>query len=148
MKRTLMTLALTLGLSGVVLPLAPAHAAGAVQFRYFRYNAPSPDTSANSSVNGEYLVLRNVTSRAVTLSRWTVRDNQRHVYTFGTFTLGPSKTVVLHTGKGANTASVRYWGLGHHVWNNPGDKAYLRTPRGTTIDTCAWSSTGSGALTC
>ena len=58
-------------------------------------------------------MLRNVTTRAVTLTRWTVRDNQRHVYTFGTFTLAPSKTVVLHTVKGMNTTSVRYWGMGH-----------------------------------
>ena len=148
MKRTVMTLALALGLSGAVLPLAPAHAAGAVQFRYFRYNAPGTDTASNTSVNGEYLILKNVTSRPVALTGWTVRDNQSHVYTFGTFSIGAGKTMALHTGKGSNTASVRYWGLGYHVWNNTGDKAYLRTRTGTTIDTCAWTSSGTGALNC
>ena len=49
---------------------------------------------------------------------------------------------------GTNTAGTRYWGSGNYVWNNTGDKAYLRTSSGTSIDTCAWTSKGSGYTTC
>jgi len=34
------------------------------------------------------------------------------------------------------------------VWNNSGDKAYLRTKAGTRIDYCSWYSNGLGYKNC
>jgi Lamin Tail Domain len=126
----------------------PAQAASAIQFGKIQYNSPGTDRATNVSVNGEYVIIRNLGSTARSLTGWTVRDAQNHVYTFGTFTLRAHKYVVLRTGKGTNTATTRYWGKGYHVWNNTGDKAYLRTKAGTGIDSCSWTSSGLGYKNC
>jgi hypothetical protein len=49
--------------------------------------------------------------------------------------------------KGTNTRSNLYWGRGWYVWNNTGDKAILRSSRGTLKDTCEWGD-GKGYKNC
>jgi hypothetical protein len=44
----------------------------------------------------------------------------------------------LHTGKGTNTTTNRYWGSGNYIWNNNGDAAYLRNASGKAVDNCSW----------
>jgi hypothetical protein len=51
--------------------------------------------------------------------------------------------VRIHTGKGTNISTDRYWGLENYVWNNSGDKAYLRNGDFVQRDTCEWTSVGS-----
>ena len=130
------------------LGIVPADAASAVKIAKIQYDSPGSDTHANSSVNGEYVILENTGTRARSLTGWTIQDDSRHVYRFGTFTLGAGKTVVLRTGKGTNSATTRYWGMAWHVWNNTGDTASLRTSAGTAVDSCAWRSKGSGRTYC
>ena len=48
----------------------------------------------------------------------------------------------MHTGKGTNTSTHRYWQRGSYVWNNTGDEATLRNASRTTVDSCSWGSTG------
>jgi len=126
----------------------PAEAASPIQFGRIQYDSPGTDRATNVSVNGEYVVIKNLGTTARSLTGWTVRDAQNHVYKFGSFTLGGRKSVVLRTGKGTNTSITRYWGLGWHVWNNTGDKAYLRTAAGTAMDSCAWTASGPGYKIC
>lgn len=144
LRRLAVVFAVTATAMGVALPQASA--TSTIQLGRIQYNAPGTDTTSN--VNGEYVVIKNLGSRGVSLTGWTLRDAQNHVYKFGTFTLGGGKTVVVHTGKGANTSTVRYWGLGWHVWNNTGDTAYLRNSAGVLADTCAWTSSGTGYKYC
>ncbi|WP_202805881.1 lamin tail domain-containing protein [Actinopolymorpha alba] len=125
-----------------------AEAASSIQFGRIQYDSPGSDTGSNASLNAEWVVLKNVGSRAVSLRGWTVRDAQRHVYTFGTFTLNSGASVTLHTGTGTNSSTHRYWGSRAYIWNNSGDTATLKTASGTTADTCAWTSTGSGYKNC
>jgi hypothetical protein len=51
--------------------------------------------------------------------------------------------VTIHTGKGTNTQTNRYWGLGGYVWNNDGDRATLKDNNGNVIDRCSYSGGGS-----
>jgi hypothetical protein len=125
-----------------------AEAAPAIQFGKVQYDSPGDDTRSNKSLNAEYIVIKNVGSSNRTLTGFTVRDAQRHVYKFGTFTLKAGKSVRLHTGNGTNTTTDRYWGSTSYIWNNSGDKATLKNKAGTTLDTCSWSSTGSGYKYC
>ena len=127
---------------------APAEAASAIQFGRIQYNSPGTDRATNVSVNGEYVVIKNLGRTARSLTGWTVRDAQNHVFKFGTFTLGAGKSVVLRSGKGTNTSTTRYWGAGYHIWNNTGDKAYLRTAAGTGMDYCVWTTSGAGYKIC
>ncbi|GAA3082669.1 lamin tail domain-containing protein [Streptosporangium carneum] len=144
-------LALAAALSVPLLaPAVPVHAAAApaIQITRIWYNSPgSPDFGANSSLNGEYVQIKNTTRKAVSLKGWTVRDKTRrddHIYTFGAFTLSGGKTVTLRTGKGRNSATTRYWGRSGgtlaYIWNQSKDTAYLRDPSGTLIDSCSYNS--------
>ncbi|GAA1019814.1 hypothetical protein Aple_061270 [Acrocarpospora pleiomorpha] len=136
--------------AGVVVVAQPAYAAGpAIQITKIYYDSPgSPDFGANSSLNGEYVQIKNMTKKAVGLKGWTLRDKTNrsdHVYTFGTFTLGAGKTVTVRTGKGKNTTSTRYWGRSGgtlaYIWNQSKDTAYLRNSSGTLVDSCSYNST-------
>ncbi|GAA3123065.1 hypothetical protein GCM10020001_049540 [Nonomuraea salmonea] len=128
-SRSLLTAALLA--ASVVAVAQPAYAAApAVQITKIYYDSPgSPDNGGNSSLNGEYVQVRNMTKKAVNLRGWTMRDatrRQDHIYTFGTFTLKPGKTVTLRTGKGKNTSTTRYWGRSGGRWRTSGIRA--RTP--------------------
>jgi ABC-type Fe3+-hydroxamate transport system substrate-binding protein len=146
--RTLATTAAAVACSVALAAPSPADAASSIQLGKIQYNAPGSDTATNTSVNGEYVVVKNLSSRSITLTGWTVRDAQSHVYTFGSYALPAYKSVTLHTGKGTNGALVRYWGLSYHVWNNTGDTATIRTAGGTLLDTCRWTTSGAGYTGC
>lgn len=125
----------------------PAQAFAAVRIVRVQYDSPGSDTGSNSSVNSEYVVIKNAGSRAKSLTGWTLRDNASHVYKFGTYTLRAGRTVTIHTGRGSNTASHRYWGEAYYVWNNTGDRATLKNRAGTVIDRCSWNG-GATATSC
>ena len=132
-------------IGATLLVAGPAHAA--IRIVKVQYDSPGSDTGSNSSLNAEYVVIKNTGNRRKTLTGWTLRDTSSHVYRFGTFRLRPGRTVTVHTGKGSNTAAHRYWNAGYYVWNNTGDKAILKSKAGKTLDTCKWGD-GPGSITC
>jgi hypothetical protein len=128
-------------LIGLAVAAAPAQAATpSVTFNRIYVNSPGTDTRSNASLNAEWVRLKNNTSKSIQLKGWTVRDKAGHVYTFGSLSLGSKKTVYVHTGKGTNTSTNRYWGSGNYIWNNDGDKATLRNASKSTVDTCSWKT--------
>jgi hypothetical protein len=136
MRRLAMLAAIALvSVSSSVVATAPAEAAGAVQFTRIQYDSPGTDTGSNYSLITEYVQLKNVSTR--TVNRFA-----------SNFYLRPGATVTIRTGKGTNTTTTRYWGRSSYVWNNTGDKAYLRTPSGAQMDYCAWTSRGVGYKYC
>lgn len=139
--------ALPLAAFGVLANAAPAQAASPLQFGRIQYDSPGSDTRTNTSLNAEYVSIKNLTSTTKCLTGWTVRDAAGHVYKFGSFCLAGYKYVYLHTGRGTNTSLHRYWNSGNYIWNNTGDRAYLRNSAGTQMDYCAWGS-GAGYLNC
>ncbi|SDS94963.1 lamin tail domain-containing protein [Actinopolymorpha singaporensis] len=146
--------ALSVAMTGVAVLSAPgpfvgsAEAGTVIRFGRIQYDSPGTDDRSNKSLNAEYVVVRNIGTTSVNLRGWTVRDAQRHVYTFGSFTLQRGSSVTLHTGRGTDTASHRYWGSRAYIWNNTGDTATLRSNSGATQDTCRWGGGGSGATNC
>src|SRR5262249_48729366 len=101
----------------------PAHP---VQFGKIQYDAPGTDTNKNSSLNGEWVGIHNYGTITKNLKGFTVRDASNHVYTFSSnFNLKPNAAVKIHTGKGTNTSTDRYWGRTSQVWGNNADKATL-----------------------
>ncbi|MFG1884167.1 lamin tail domain-containing protein [Micromonospora sp. NPDC049102] len=147
MTRKMIGLALALGgtLAATLATAGPAQAATpTVQISKVYYNSPGSDNRSNSSLNAEYVRLTNRRSSTINLKSWTLRDKSRHVYTFsGDVRLAAGASVYIHTGKGKNTSTHRYWGSGAYIWNNTGDSAYLRDSAGKQIDSCSWGSKGS-----
>src|SRR5215211_1796284 len=84
-----------------VLIAIPAQAAPATVYVYkVYYNSPGSDTGSNTSLNAEYVVIRNGDDVSHTISGWTVRDAAGRVYKFGTLRLGAGNQAIVHTGKG------------------------------------------------
>jgi hypothetical protein len=111
------------------------------------FDSPGSDRGGNTSLNAEYIRIKNSSaSRSYTLTGWTIRDKANHVYRFGSYTLRAGESVTVHTGRGTNTHANRYWGQRWYIWNNTGDKAWLKNSAGTTKDTCSYTSAGSSKI--
>ena len=138
---------MTLGL--VMTSGAPAQAANRMQIHKIQYNSPGPDNGSNSSLNAEWVQLHNRSASRINLSGWTLRDNCGcgHVYTFHNYTIRAHGYVKIHTGRGTNTQTDRYWGRRAYVWNNTGDRATLKNRAGTVIDRCSYNG-GDTSVIC
>src|SRR3954452_8678872 len=133
-------------LAVAVLP-STADAGSAVRLGTVQYDSPGSDTGSNQSLNAEGGTITNEAATKRTLTGWTLRDAQSHVYRFPAFSLAPGASVRVHTGRGSNTAHTLYWGSGSYIWNNTGDKATLKNGAGTVLDTCSWGD-GVGSVSC
>src|SRR5215207_6425611 len=81
----------------------PAQAAPATVYIYKVYfDSPGSDTGSNTSLNAEYVVIRNGDDVSHSISGWTVRDAAGHIYKFGTLRLGAGKQAIIHTGDGSS----------------------------------------------
>ncbi|MET9297156.1 lamin tail domain-containing protein [Streptomyces sp. NPDC003077] len=127
---------------------APASAAGSVHIAEIYYNSPGADNRSNSSLNAEWVRIKNSTSRAVSLKGWTLTDASRHTYKFGTYTLGAGKSVTIHTGKGRDTAAHRYQNRRAYVWNNDRDTATLKKASGARADSCSYNNPRRSSVVC
>jgi Lamin Tail Domain len=112
------------------------------------YNSPGTDDRSNTSLNGEWIRLHNGCSTGKSLTSWTIKDAAGHTYTFGSYTLKAISYVTIHTGKGTNTSTNRYWGSGAYIWNNDKDAAYLRNAVATLKDSCAYNNPSASAVYC
>lgn len=83
-----------------------------------------------NELTGEYLQINNSLNRPVDLAGWTIRDDQKNIFTFPAFTLGAGQNVRVWTRVGVNTTDNLYWNLDSEIWNDGGDCAYLRNPGG------------------
>ncbi len=147
------TLARTLALSATVAislgMVSPAEAAPAMQITKVYYNSPGTDTKDNSSLNGEWVRIKNTASTSRTITGWTLRDAAGYVYTFPKTTVAAGASIYVHTGSGSNSSTKRYWGKSWHVWNNSGDeKVRLRNASGTAVDSCDYTGNSDGYTTC
>jgi len=132
----------------VLVGAGPAQAATPVKITLIYYNSPGSDTRANTSLNAEYVVLKNTTTRTQGITGWTVRDAAGHVYKFPTTTLAAGRTITLRTGKGTNSSTTRYWQQSNYIWNNDRDTAYRRNAAGTLMQSCSYNSTAAVSKTC
>jgi hypothetical protein len=142
MKTAKIAAAVTLAAAAIV-PLsgtASATPAGHPYISEIYYNSPGSDLRSAASLNAEWVRIVNPTARAVSLTNWTVKDRQNHTYRFGSFALKAHGSVVLHTGRGTNTAANRYWGSGNYIWNNDTDAATLRNSGSAVVDSLAYNN--------
>ncbi len=92
-------------------------------------NAPGRD---DENLNGEFIVVENISSKEIELSGWGVKDESSvHRYTFPDgVTLAPHTSVSLFTGCGNDAATELYWCNDGPVWDNSGDTAFLSDEAG------------------
>lgn len=121
----------------------------AVKITKIQYDPPGTDTHQNSSLNKEFVVLKNTGSATVTLTGWRLEDREGgHVYTFDTFRLGAGESVTIYTGFGNDDRNGLYWNWGFgDIWGNDGDTATLELRYGNRVDQCHYSGRGK-AVNC
>ena len=112
------------------------------------FDSPGSDRGGTTSLNAEWVQIKNTTSSSKTLTGWTLRDAASHVYAFGTFHLAAGASVKVHTGSGSNTGANLYWRSTWYIWNNSGDTATLRNAAGATVDHCAYGSAADPEAIC
>ncbi len=78
-------------------PLAAAAPCVVIYRVYF--DSPGSDTGSNTSLNAEWIKLRNRCSTSKSLSGWRIKDKAGHTYPFGTYTLAGGAYVKVHTGR-------------------------------------------------
>jgi hypothetical protein len=127
---------------------APASRGGA-RITTVYFDSPGSDRGGNSSINAEYVRIRNVTKHRITLTGWTLHDSgDVHNYRFGRLALRPSAQVTVHSGVGHNGPHARYWGQHEYIWNNDGDRATLRNAAGRRIDACGYTAADDPRVHC
>ncbi|MFF9558402.1 lamin tail domain-containing protein [Streptomyces albus] len=119
---------------------SPAQAAGSVHIYKVYYDSPGSDRGGNSSLNAEYVQIKNSTRSAFQMKGFKLKDSAGHTYTFPSYRISAGKTVKVHTGKGTKSAGHLYQGRKWYVWNNTKDKARLYKPSGKLHDSCAYNS--------
>jgi hypothetical protein len=131
-----------------VLALAPS-ASAAIRIKKIYYDSPGADTGSNSSLNAEWITIRNTGSKGRNITGWRIRDAAGHVYCCFGMVLPAETTVKLHTGSGADSYPHHlYWELDNYVWNNVKDKAILKNAAGTVIDTCSYNNASANYKLC
>jgi hypothetical protein len=144
------------GLLGLIMALGFLAAAGSpaqaathrMEIYEIWYNSPGPDHGGNASLNAEWVKLHNLSGSTISLASWTLRDKAGHVFTFGPYSIKPHGYVTIHTGKGSNTQTDRYWNHSWYIWNNTGDTAILENQNGVVIDRCSYHGTSAGHTFC
>lgn len=136
--------------AALVAPLPASAAAPQFLVAGIQYDPAGTDTRTNTHINLEYISIRNNTTRPLSLKGYRIRDAASHVYFFPpTFVLKARSTVLVHTGKGRNSANHLYWDSGNYIWNNTGDTARLQNSLNRVIDFCTYKAvTGRVAVTC
>jgi hypothetical protein len=148
--RAALTVVVALTLTGAVAHLGAERVAAATCITITRiyYNSPGTDTGSNASLNDEWVRLYNRCATGKALRNWKLKDAAGHTYTFGTYTLRAGRGVRIHTGKGTNTRTDRYWGQGWYIWNNDKDTARLLNGSGTLKDRCSYNNPNASSVYC
>lgn len=98
-----------------------------------RWDAEGDDSE---NVNGEWIDVYNPSDRSVSLTGWNLRDASTRFYNFarGT-TVQPGSYVRLRIGVGTDTATTKYWGFDHPIFDNTlNESVYLFDPDGDLRD--------------
>src|SRR5439155_21700535 len=119
-------------------PASRSWTVASVRVGEIRFDPPGPDGGSNTELNREWIRLHNAARRAVWLGGWSLLDARSHRYRFRGLRLGPGASVEIHSGRGRNTATDRYWGRKSPAWGNAGDRATLRRRDRTVADRCSY----------
>ncbi|WP_434027440.1 lamin tail domain-containing protein [Streptomyces graminofaciens] len=138
-RAALPALAGAVALTGTLLS-SPAGAAGGVIIYRVYFDTPGKDTRTNAAYNGEWVQIKNTSSKAISLKGWVLKDPDNHKYTFLDVKIGAGKYIKVRTGSGTDTAATKYQNRRAYVWNNTSDTATLLKASGSKVDSCSWST--------
>lgn len=100
---------------------------------------PKGNAEGGKEALGEYVRIANVSAQSLDVSGYSIADRDGHRYEFPSAQLRPGYVLTLVTGEGRDRRDhagpvTLYWRRRAGVWNDRGDTAYLRDPRGEVVD--------------
>lgn len=98
---------------------------------YLNYDAPGND---NQNLNGEYVTIKNITSKDINIEDWTIKDSGTNIYEFYRYIFKTGSTIYIYSGKGKDGDGKFYWKSSKPIWNNDHDTLYLRDKKGLLIE--------------
>ncbi len=105
-------------------------------------NPPGPDRAIDKNgrylgkfinLNEEFVEIKNFSSSLIKLDGYSLTDNKNHlpfIFPQGA-DVGKEAVIRIRTGHGMPTSTDFYWNRDAPVWNNEGDTAILKDPRGS-----------------
>jgi endonuclease YncB( thermonuclease family) len=100
---------------------------------------PKGNAEEGKEALGEYVRIANVSAQSLDVSGYSIADRDGHRYEFPSAQLRPGYVLTLVTGEGQDRRDhagpvTLYWSRRAGVWNDRGDTAYLRDPKGEVVD--------------
>jgi len=100
---------------------------------------PKGNAEDGKEALGEYVRIANVSDQSLDVSGYSIADRDGHRYEFPSAQLRPGYVLTLVTGEGQDRRDragpvTLYWSRRAGVWNDRGDTAYLRDPKGEVVD--------------
>ena len=88
----------------------------------------------------EYVQIKNAEGQTQDMTDWTLRDDNKNIYTFpDNFKLLSGKSVKVWTYDDNDTSTDLYWGLDEPVWNLGSDCGYLRNEDNVKVSSYCYS---------
>ena len=92
------------------------------------------DGNGPESLNGEYVVIENRSSTAISIGRWSLCDISTRCYRFPDgSSIQPDRRVVVYTGYGISDGISFFMNNDRAVWNDDGDEARLFDENGHQV---------------
>ena len=100
---------------------------------------PKGNAKGRKEALGEFVRIANVSDQSLDVSGYSIADRDGHRYEFPSAQLRPGYVLTLVTGEGQDRRDhagpvTLYWNRRAGVWNDRGDTAYLRDPKGEVVD--------------
>jgi endonuclease YncB( thermonuclease family) len=100
---------------------------------------PKGNAEGRKEALAEFVRIANVSDQSLDVSGYSIADRDGHRYEFPSAQLRPGYVLTLVTGEGQDQRDhagpvTLYWNRRAGVWNDRGDTAYLRDPKGEVVD--------------
>jgi endonuclease YncB( thermonuclease family) len=100
---------------------------------------PTGNTKEETGPSEEFVRIANVSDQSLDVSGYSIADRDGHRYDFPSAQLRPGYVLTLVTGEGKDRRDhagpvTLYWNRRAGVWNDRGDTAYLKDPKGEIVD--------------
>ena len=100
---------------------------------------PKGNAEEGKEALGEFVRIANVSDQSLDVSGYSIADRDGHRYEFPSAQLRPGYVLTLVTGEGRDRRDhagpvTLYWNRRAGVWNDRGDTAYFRDPKGEVVD--------------
>ncbi len=131
MKRRMITEGLTaiaVLFLGATMALGAAESGVAITAANFEATSPEED-----NLNEEWVEISNLGTSDVSMTGWTLEDEENNTYSFPDVSLAAGASVKVHSGAGTDTAEDLFWNSSSPVWNNDGDTATLKDAAGNVV---------------